>query len=391
MQSMNRVLIIFCLFLITNQGEALNYEKIMAAIEHIKYDKKEHVLVQGLEGIFDENDNLWLSWGEYDRRPKDWRESITNSKDRYAYWYIQKFNSIGTSYFAPVLVAKTTIIKSARAYIYKGNNGDVYSFPHNTEYQYGYRIERVDKEGNHYTSDIIPGYRFNNMFIDSNGIMYVYARAREKEIVTKYEVGDPLPLSIEKIDLPNRFDEEKYGPYYENYPYCWLSSDLVHCEHENHYIVAFYPLEFADDSLPEDRIIKYYRTRLVDFSVVDTSSFAIQDALHKRIHGCKLTESALLKGDGDTLILYLPSTVKNHDVVYVCKILKDGTPILSESVIDEEVRNFDKVSKDLHKKIEIRGALTGDLSEPVGMMIYGFDKSGNLYYYVWDKSDDFWK
>jgi len=101
--------------------------------------------------------------------------------------------------------------------------------------------------------------------------------------------------------------------------------------------------------------------------------------------------SALVEGNGDTLVLYLSSRGGDEDLIYVCRLTKEGKPIKAKEIIEDAVKDFARAPVELHRKIIFRGRVTGRLDEPTGIMIYGFDKSGNVYYYLWDKSDDYWR
>lgn len=384
---MHKLGIIIGLFLVIVQLLGFQPEEIIREIENIRETKKEEKLVTGLKGLFDDEGDLWLSWNEHDRKPKDWRETIFASRQHCTYWYAQKFNSKGESYFPAVELAKREIGYGISAPIYLGNLGDVYTFPGSS-----FRIERVDNEGNHYTSSKNYSYYAGNMFIDQNGIMYVFSKMQGlRKTITKFKMQKPLPVFIEEQQLPSRFDAEKYGKNYINYPYNWLGSNLIYCNKTKNHAVAFLPLTFNDKILPDSQEVKVYDISLPDLISVDTSSFQINAALYKKIKGCKLEASTLIEGNGDTLILYLPSRGASEDLIYVCKLTKNGEPIKSKEIIEEEVKDFDEAPKELHKEIVFRGTVIGNLNEPTGIMIYGFDKSGNIYYYVWDKSDDYWK
>ena len=381
-------------------------KKITEKIEHILYDKKASRFIYRISGVFGKDGSLWLSWNECDNKiPYEEWMARTKKGERippqYTYWYIQKFDSLGEPFFPAVELAKRKPGGGISAPIYCGNWGDIYSFP-----GFSFRIERIDNKGNRYTSKNSYKYMVRNMFIDSNGIMYVYSTMRGLiKLITKFKIQEPLPNLIAEQQLPNKFDEEKYGSYYINYPYNWLGSNLIYCSNDNQAIACWLP-PFDGENLPEKQEIKTYNINLPNLMVIDTSSFRVDDALFKKIKGCKLRSkeltsrgweprwinvSTLLEGEGDTLILFLSSRGSDEDVIYVCKLTKDGKPIKSAKIIEEEVKGFDKAPEKLCKKIIFRGGVTGNTGEPTGIMIYGFDKTGNVYYYLWDKSDDYWR
>jgi len=378
-------------------------QKLMERIENILYEKGEQKIVSIVNGVFDNDGNLWLSWVEHDGRPKNRRESIFSGRKHYSYWYAQKFNANGKAYFPKVELAKREIGFGISASIYLGNLNDVYAFP-----GLDFRIERIDSKGNHYTSSKNYNYSAENMFIDKNGIMYVYSTARGLiKLVTKFMIQEPLPIFIAEQQLPDKFDEEKYGRYYTDYPYNWFGSNLIYCHKNGKRSIAFFPLAYDEEAVSDDnQKIKVYIVSLPDLMSIDTSSFRISEALFKKIKGCKLRTqeltsrgletrwigvNALVEGEGDTLILYLSSRGTAEDVIYACKLTKEGVPIRTKEVVEEKVKDFNKAPVKLHKEIVFHGNALGKIGEHTGIMIYGFDKSGNVYYYVWDKSDDYWK
>ena len=385
--------IIIGLFLAIEQLLGFQPEEIIREIESIRDAKKEEKLITGLKGLFDDEGDIWLSWNEHDRKPEDWRETIFTPRQYYTYWYAQKFSSKGESYFPAVELAKRKIGYGVSAPIFLGNLGDVYTFPGSS-----FRIERVDNKSNHYTSSKNYSYYAGNMFIDPSGIMYVFSSVSSLQKCTKFRVQEPMPIFMDEQDLPGWNNPD-------GYKYRWIGSNLKFCNSLGNFMLFLRPPSKKVPCVDTTKI-NIYRVSLPDLMSVDTSSFRVSDALHKKVRGCKLRTkvltsrgletkvinvSALVEGNGDTLLMYLSSRDAKEDLIYVCKLTKNGEPIKSKEIIEEEVEDFDKAPEKLHKEIIFRGSVIGNLDQPTGIMIYGFDKSGNVYYYVWDKSDDYWK
>jgi hypothetical protein len=386
------------LILILNIVKGLSPEAIMQRIEQMRNNRKAVRCISWMQGIFDENGNLWLTWNEFD--------------DSYTYWYIQKFNTKGEPFFQLVELAKRRSGGGISAPFFLGNSEDVYAFP-----GVNFRIIHVDSEGNFYQSkkSYSNDVYFGDVFFDSTGMLHVFSGVYGRTVkYNKFKVEVPLPRLVEERDLAT-FDNIKMRVKPE---YRWLYHNIKYCDNKmKHTIYVNLPHgplgpPFQRHTPWTDTTIMYIsRVRWSDLKLVDTISFLIKDALYKKIRGCRLKlkesnygQGVLVEGNSDTLLLYLPcrDTVEEIvDLVYLCKIKKDGTPIKTNKVIEEVVRAFDKAPDKLHIEIAFWGRDFGHYHSrtyqtepsggPNGMMIYGFDKSGNMYYYVWDKSDDYWK
>jgi len=392
------------LFLTFTLLSGFNPRKIMEQIDKILYRNKDKRIVSIVNGVFDDNGNIWLSWNEFDKKSNDWRETaLAPVKKYYSYWYVQKFDSSGAACFPQIEMIKGELpFGGAAIPIHLGNLNDIYGFSH--------YIERVDNLGNHYTSNKNYKYNVGNMFIDTNGIMYVFgtfyggskgggARRAGPSGCVKFRIREPLPVYIETQRLPSWYEPDAYK-------YVWIYSTLIYVEPSGCTGLFFLPPLLKNISYVDTTRINVYRVSLPDLMSVDTSSFRIEEALFKKISGCKLRThqltsrgqeirwlnvSALVEGNGDTLVLYLSSRGGDEDLIYVCRLTKEGKPIKAKEIIEDEVKDFDKAPVELHRKIIFRGRVTGQLDQPTGIMIYGFDKSGNVYYYLWDKSDDYWR
>ncbi|MFX1326142.1 MAG: hypothetical protein ACFE8N_14425 [Promethearchaeota archaeon] len=394
------LLLLFSLFVL----EAYNPEVIIARIEQLMESKKDK-LTWNLRGIYDKECNLWLTWVESD--------ILTRS----THCYIQKFNSIGTPFFTPVEVMKHDYPPGDElgfSNIFLGYLGDIYAFP-----GWNFSIIRVDNKGNLYKSERIYSHSvyFGDMFIDSSGIMHIFSEIHGRvDRYTKLKVQNPLPVLLEEkaFSIWDSIKRQKKPEYR------WVRNSLKFCDPKKKYTlfvqlsnIFFGPPYIRHEPWTETTRVYLSKMGWSDFKFIDTFSFQIKDALHKKIKGCRLKlkesiveQGVLLEGNGDTLLLYLPSrdTIEEIvDLVYLCKIKKDGTPIKAMEVKEEEVKDFSTAPENLQLEIAIWGREFGKPHQrrrtiphdssfgPNGMMIYGFDKSGNMYYYVWDKSDDYWK
>jgi len=260
---MIKLKIMMGLFLIFTLLSGFNPRKITERIEHILYDKKASRFVYRISGVFDRDGSLWLSWNECDKKIpyKEWLVRTKKGEripPQYTYWYIQKFNSSGEPFFPAVELAKRKPGGGISAPIYCGNWGDIYSFP-----GFGFRIERIDSKGNHYTSGKNYSYSAENMFIDKKNMMYIYSTMRGlNKTITKFNIQEPLPIFVEEQQLPTRFDTEKYGENYINYPYNWLGTNLIHCRNDGNHAIAFW-LTPLDEELPFDNLkVNVYRVSL---------------------------------------------------------------------------------------------------------------------------------
>jgi hypothetical protein len=402
--------IILGLFLALALVSGFNPEKITARIETILDERRGTRIIQIINGFFDDNGNLWVSWHESDRHVKDWRNEKVGQK-YYSYWYIQKFDSTGMPCFPAVEMVKgEQPFGGAACPIYPGNSGDVYAFRS--------VIERVDSKGNHYTSSEHYDYFVHHMFIDKHNIMYAFGNkcgtSGRSNVV---RMGPPgcLKFRIQPDSFPT-FLEEQILPGWDNPEgdkYRWIGSNLIYCNAIENYVLFLRPPNQPQPPAFERPLwidttkINVYRVSLPDLMSIDTSSFQTSDALFKKIKGCKLRTqeltsrgweprwvnvSTLLEGRGDTLILFLSSRGGDEDVIYVCKLTKDGKDIKTEAIIEEQVKHFDQAPAKLYREIIFQGySLSTGGYGPDGIMIYGFDKLGNVYYHVWNKSDDYWR
>ncbi len=394
---------------------------IINLIEHIKEGKKGERFLYSVKGVFDENSNLWLFWRESDERKISLAERFMREskgervpyEDLFSYEYIQKFDKNGKPIFPQVEISKYRPTPNGGigfSRLYLGNSNDIYFFP--GAY---FRVFRVDNKGNLYKSE--KSYKhsvyFGEMFIDSSGKMHVFSEGLGRiDKYTKFKLQNPLPILLEEKDLSILDTQNQIKSEYR-----WVYSRLKYCDPKGKYTlfvnIANEFLKSSQRKTPwiDTTRLYIYKIRWSDLKIIDSFSFRISDALHKKIMGCKLKlksqsyeQGVLEEGNGDTLLLYLPcrDTLQEIvDLVYLCKIKKDGTPIKAMEVKEEEVKGFNSAPNKLHLEIAFWGMEFGHshrrtyiadpFGGPNGMMIYGFDKSGNIYYYVWDKSDDYWK
>lgn len=70
---------------------------------------------------------------------------------------------------------------------------------------------------------------------------------------------------------------------------------------------------------------------------------------------------------------------------------RDGKPISSQEIIEEDVKDFATTPADVRCEVTIIGEHGIPHWYPTGVLFYGFDAAGNVYYQVWDGSDDYWK
>jgi hypothetical protein len=397
----NKKIFVGLIFPLILLGE-FNPAMVMHKIEQIFHTTKVERYTVIINGVFSDDGNLWLSWREGDKEIpyKEWLERTARGEvisPRYIYWYVQKFDATAKPYFPAIEMRKEKPYADGGfggATIYVGSSKDAYAFTGSD-----FCIERIDSKGNHYISSKNYSYYAGNMFIDHNQTMYVFSSLREKLKCTKFSIQEPMPVFMEEQILPG-WDKP------EGNKYIWVHSNLIYIEPSGNSGIFILPPLLEEIPLADTTKINVYRVSLPDLMSVDTSSFRISDALYKKIKGCKLRTkeltskgwlarwlnvSSLVEGNGDTLVLYLSSRGAPEDLIYVCKLTKDGEPISSKEVINDEVKDFDKAPEKLHREILFRGAVTGKTGEPAGIMIYGFDKSSNVYYYIWDKSDDYWK
>ncbi len=385
---------LFLLFiLILNIVKGYSPEAIMQRIEQIKYDKTEFKLTSWFDGVFNKKGDLWLTWTVHDKPKPDMEYMNQQLKGEmtqetlFSYWFIQKFSSKGKPIFSSVEVAKRRIREGISARLNLGIMDDVYALPG----VYNYRFVRVDGKGKLYISDSTFSGHFENMFIDTKGMMYVFSYARPEFKCSKFNIQKPLPVILNEKDMPR--DDKNYLIYNSNFRYNTPSTDCVIFGKLPRW--AGPPYNKYAPWLDTTRL-NFYRVSLPDIEIIDSFSFRIEDALYKKIIGCKLVESILLEGKDDTLLLFIPSrddSEKLMDLIYVCKLTKDGLPIKSNEVNEEKVKDYFEAPKGIYQKIFFRGYHFGksEREGPDGIMIYGFDKSGNMYYYVWDKSDEYWK
>lgn len=382
---MNRLIFLYASVV---QLFALQPDKLINEIENIKYSRIEQKIVTGFHGMFDHDNNLWLSWCEHDRSPVDYQRLLYEpTQVHYSYWYVQKFDFDGNPLFPAVELEKAKKGNGTASRIYLGPKGDLYTFPGSN-----FTIIRVDSVGNHFIASKTYTYSEQNVFNGTNNIMYVYSTMRGlNKIISKFKIQEPLPIFVDEQKLPSRFDKEKYGSNYSNYPYNWLGSNLIHSIQGENRIIALLPLSYDDKIHHSKRKIKFYNISLPDLQLIDTLSFEIKDVLLKRIKNCPLETSVIIEAHPDTLLFFIPGKENGEKVVYVCRITKDGVPLFSSTVVEECVRDIKEIPGDSHCIIEFYGGVTGKTDEPNGIIIYGFDKSGNIYCYVWDQSDDYWR
>lgn len=392
----NLIKIAIMLFLMNNISFGFNVRKITQVMENTLNRKSEERWVEIINGVFDSEDNFWLSWCEWDKMPKDW-ELVPKGFVPYIYWYIQKFDAEGTP-LSPAIEKEKGKFYADGGFggygLFPGSAGDCYFFPSG-----GY-VGRIDENMNMYVTDkVFRSLWFSNFFMDKKGTMYIVSTTQNLIACTKAKIQQPLPIFVEEQSLPG-WDKP------DGYKYDWVHSKLIYFEPSGNSGIFILPPLLKRIPWADTTTINVYRVSLPDLISVDTSSFRISDALFKKIRGCKLrTEvltsrgretrwiavQSLVEGNGDTLMLYLSSRGGAEDLIYVCKLTKNGEPIKSKEIIEEEVEDFDKAPEKLHKEIIFRGTVIGRLGEPTGIMFYGFDKSGNVYYHVWDKSDDYWR
>ncbi|MFX1326141.1 MAG: hypothetical protein ACFE8N_14420, partial [Promethearchaeota archaeon] len=280
-----------------------NPDSIIKRIEHIKEGKKGHRYLCRIDGIFDENENLWLTWRESDKRKISMYERfIRESKgervpyeDLFSYQYIQKFNKNGVPIFPPVELSKYRPINGGGIGIsrfYLGNSNDIYILA-----GANFRIFRVDNKGNLYKSG--RSYKNNvllgDMFIDSNGIMHVFSAAIWGSIKTysKFKVQSQLPVLLEERDLTVYEPAEKGGKIGKP-EYKWIRNNLKYYDPNGKYTLC---VNWANDFIKPSRRLEPWvdstrlyisKVRWSDLCLIDSFSFRISDALHKKILGCKL-------------------------------------------------------------------------------------------------------
>jgi hypothetical protein len=401
-----------------------NPDSIIKRIEQMRESKKGIRRFNWWQGVFDEKVNLWLTWTESDERKISIAEEVELMRKGkpepwgilYTYWYTQKYNEKGEPLFPPIELAKREPIKGVSAPFYLGNSDDVYAFP-----GMNFQIIHVDNKGNSFWSNrsYSRSMFFGNMFIDINGVMHVFSESFGLfKNYTKFKVQNQLPTLLEEKNLTIYKPAEKGGSVVKP-EYKWIGKSLKYCNPKGEYTLCVNLenkiLIGSDRLVPwiENTRLYISKIRLSDLNLIDSTSFQIMDALHKKISGCKLKLNSnsgsyelgvLVEGYGDTLLLYLPcrdSLQEIVDLVYLCKITKNGIPIKATEVKEEEVKDFNLSPNKLHLEIAFWGGEFGHYHDrtyigdpfggPNGMMIYGFDKSGNMYYYVWYKSDYYWK
>jgi len=370
--------------------------KVMNSIESINNRRTDEKGVCLNNAVFDTDGNLWISWYEYDKKPKDWRTNVEGFVS-YIYWYFQKFNSTGIPSSPAIEMEKRKPYADGcfTGYsLFPGSKGGCYFFKE------GGFLGRIDKDMNvHVTDRVINPYSLSSHFVDKNKILYILSAVRSLIVCTKVSMQEPMPVFVEEQILPG-WDKPEGNKYH------WVGSNLYYCDAFKNHAIFLRPPVFSSSSWIDTTKIDVYRVSLPDLNSIDTSSFRVSDALFKEITGCKLRSkeltskglldrwlnvSTLVEGEGDTLILYLSSRNTDEELIYVCKLTKEGKPIKTAKIIEEEVRDFSESPEYMHKQILFFGGIIGKTREPNGIIIYGFDKYSNGYYYAWDKSDAYWK
>jgi hypothetical protein len=383
---------VFLLLFLYRIAFSFNPDSILFTIENILSKRSDKLWVVLVNGQLDDRDNLWLSWEEWDRMPKsteEWHRLPPGTKF-YMYWYVQKFNSFGEPAFDAIQVAKREAPYGVVAGIFLGKHDDVFAFPA------ACRIERIDNEGNRFSSEKTHGLTATNMFIDPYGMMYVIGhnsgsssssnavRAGHSAYL-KFKLTDSLPLFIKKNNLP-QWPE----PDYETYN--WQHSNLIYCDSAGEYALFVLPPILRSIPLTDTSKIDIFKVKLPELITLEKSNFKVSDALHCIITGCRYKDKILVNGLGDTLLLYLSNRGVSDTLVYVCKLTQEGKPIKQNNeIIYQQAKNFKGIPDDVSKKISFIGSVTNSLSEPKGILIYGFDKLGKLYYHVWQGSDNYYK
>ncbi|MGB3341119.1 MAG: hypothetical protein WBB37_06530 [bacterium] len=344
-------------------------------IDHILSENERTKYKYVTNGIFDSEKNLWLSWKESDRL--------------YYQWYVQKFDSKGELAFPPIelINEKVTIGRGGAFPIHLGNKDDVYAFPVVGENDFS--IVRIDNLGSCYKTNDMFDFSYPDMFICADSMMYLFSVWSNIVKCLKLNIKESLPILLEKHILPG------WGKP-DGYKYRWIRFPLEFYSSVDRILILLPPNELQPPDYRyraawiDSSTISVFRINVPDVTIVDTSSFKVSTALFKKIRGCKFETSALVEGNGDTLLLFLPNRGGTEDLLYVCKLTKNGFPVKSKKIIEEEVKNFSDVPDDLHLEIVFRGSIANNKGK-LGIIIYGFDKNGSVYYYLWDKSDDYWR
>jgi hypothetical protein len=206
--------------------------------------------------------------------------------------------------------------------------------------------------------------------------------------VFRFAMQEPLPLLVESKVFPKWHEPQGYR-------YLWMSQicpdpmDMSCCMPSGERVLFLDPCWPPDAAASETSRVLVYQIDLPGLVEVDTTSFQIRQALWKRVRGCRTAPYALVEGSADTLVLYVPSQDRADHVIYVCKLTQQGLPIEPPSVADEYVNDFGQKQQIVRQNIILHG-VSGD-GRPKGILVYGYDRSGNIHYHIWDRSDKYWR